>query len=69
VEVGLDNFLDTSLVMHKVHLPVSHSPVTDVCPARLAAGDYSLERPAEEEHVMGQLAHAASRWSPPLPRC
>lgn len=53
MEVGLDNFLDTSLVMHKVPLPVSHSPVTDVCPARLAAGDYSLESPAEEEHVMG----------------
>ncbi len=53
MEVGLDNFLGTSLVMHKVHLSVSHSPATDVCPARLAVGDYTLEGPAEEEHVMG----------------
>ena len=53
MEVGFDNFLDTRLVMHKVHLLVSHSPATGVCPARLAAGDYSLESPAEEEHVMG----------------
>jgi hypothetical protein len=39
-------FLDMLLVMHKGHRLVNHSPVTDVCPVRLAGDDCILESPA-----------------------
>ena len=44
--------LDMLLVMHTGHRLVSHSPVMDVCPVRLAGDDCILENPVLEVQLV-----------------
>ncbi len=51
-EVDLDMVLDMKLAMHTGHPAVKRrSLATDVCPVRLAADDYILERLAGEDQL------------------